>query len=154
MATTAPIQSSARPGFWRGFFSALTGASVGWAVGLAIMVALLIAPTFRPPLPVLFGRTLFIAMVLLAAYTAAGQWRNPPLSRRVVQLIAIGVAAPLATLAVYLLSTGGDWWAVFGNEWRMTGFVLIGSAALGLGLCVALGAQYRERDAQANAQAL
>ena len=152
----APTQTprAAQHGFWRGFLSALTARSVAWAIGAALIVGLMIAPIFKPPLSVLFGRTLFIAMVLLAAYTAAGQWRHPPLPRRVVQLIAIALAAPLATLAVYLLSTGGDWWAVFGNEWRMTGFVLIGSAALGLGLCVALGAQYRERDAQANAEAL
>ncbi len=143
-----------RAGFWRGFFSALTGKSVGWAIGLAISVALMISPVFMPPLPVLFGRTLFIAIALLLAYTAAGQWRNPPLPRWVVQLIAVGLAAPVATLAVYLLSTGGDWWAVFGNEWRVTGFIMIGGSALVLGLCVSLGALYRERDAQANAQAL
>jgi signal transduction histidine kinase len=145
---------SIRPGFWPGFFAALTGRSVGWAVALAILVALLIAPVFRPPLPVLFGRTLFIAIVLLLAFTAAGQWRNAPLPRWVVQLIAVALAAPIATLAVYLLSTGGDWQALFGNEARVTGFIMIGSSALLLGLVLALGALYRERDAQANAQAL
>ena len=36
----------------------------------------MIAPVFMPPLPVLFGRTLFIAIVLLLAFTAAGQWRH------------------------------------------------------------------------------
>ncbi|MES2956552.1 MAG: histidine kinase [Pseudomonadota bacterium] len=142
------------PHFWRAFFAALTGRSVAWAVGLAIVVALMIAPIFRPPLPVLFGRTLFIAIVLLLAFTAAGQWRRAPLPRWVMQLIAITLAAPAATLAVYLLSTGGDWQALFGNEARVTGFVLIGGSALVLGLILALGALYRERDAQANAQVL
>jgi two-component sensor histidine kinase len=127
---------------------------VGWAVGLAIAVTLMIAPTFVPPWPVLLGRTLFISMVLLLAFTAAGQWRDPPLPRWVVQLIAVALAAPLATLAVYLLSTGGDWWAVFRNEARVTGFMMIGSSALILGLCVSLGALYRERDSQVKAQAL
>jgi signal transduction histidine kinase len=141
-------------GFWRRFFSALTGKSVGWAIGLAITVALMISPIFVPPLPVLFGRTLFVAIVLLLAFTAAGQWRRAPLPPWVMQLIAVVLAAPLATLAVYLLSTGGDWWAVFGNEARLTGFVMIGGSALVLGVCVAFGALYRERDAQANAQAL
>jgi signal transduction histidine kinase len=151
----APLApDSTRPGFWPGFFAALTGRSVGWAVALAIAVALVIAPVFHPPLPVLFGRTLFIAIVLLLAFTAAGQWRRAPLPRWVVQLIAVGLAAPIATLAVYLLSTGGDWQALFGNEARVTGFVMIGSSALLLGLVLALGSLYRERDAQANAQAL
>jgi len=72
----------------------------------------------------------------------------------VVQLIAVALAAPLATLAVYLLSTGGDLWAIFGNEARVTGLVMIGGSALVLGLLLALGALYRERDAQANALAL
>jgi signal transduction histidine kinase len=154
MPAVSTAADRAPPGFWRGFFAALTGRSVGWAVGLAITVALMIAPIFRPPLPVLFGRTLFIAIVVLLAFTAAGQWRRAPLPRWVLQLSAVVLAAPIATLAVYLLSTGGDWQALFGNEARVTGFILIGGSALVLGLVLALGALYRERDAQANAQAL
>ena len=154
MPIQPPAADIARPAFWRGFFSSLTGKSVGWAVGLAITVSLMIAPVFMPPWPILLGRTLFIAIVLLLAFTAAGQWRNAPLPRWVVQLIAVALAAPIATLAVYLLSTGGDLHAVFGNEARVTGFVMIGGSALVLGVCVAFGALYRERDAQADAQAL
>ncbi len=154
MHAHAPAADSPRPGFWRGFFSALTGQSVGWAIGLAITVALMITPIFVPPLPVLFGRTLFIAIVLLLAYTAAGQWRHPPLPRWVVQLLAVGLAAPITTLAVYLVSTDGDFHELFGNPARVTGFIMIGGAALVFGLVLALGGLYRERDAQANAQAL
>ncbi len=153
-ANTQTAAETARPGFWPGFFAALTARSVGWAVGVAIAVTLMIAPTFRPPLPVLFGRTLFVAIVLLLAFTAAGQWRRAPLPRGVVQLIAVALAAPLATLAVYLLSTGGDWQELFGNPARVTGFMMIGGSALVLGLVLALGAQYRERDAQVKAQIL
>lgn len=149
-----PFADARRPRFWPGFFAALTGRSVAWAVGLAILMALVISPVFMPPLPLLFGRTLFIAIVLLLAFAAAGQWHNAALPRWVVQLIAVGLAAPLATLALYLLATGGNWWAVFGNEWRLTGFVMIGGSALALGVSVALGALYRERDAHANAAAL
>ena len=57
-----------------------------------------------------------------------------------VQLIAVALAAPLATLAVYLLSTGGDWQALFDNPARVSGCVLIGGSALVLGLLLALGA--------------
>jgi len=154
MQATSLTADPTRPGFWRGFFSALTGKSVGWAIGLAVVAALMIAPIFVPPLPVLFGRTLFIAIVLLLAYTAAGQWRSPPLPRWVVQLAAIGLTAPIATLAVYLVSTGGDFHELFGNPARVTGFIMIGGAALVFGMVLALGGLYRERDAQANAQAL
>ncbi len=142
------------PAFWPGFFAALSGRRVAWAIALAALVTLAIAPIFMPPWPILFGRTLFIAIVLLLAFTAAGLWRQALLPRWVVQLLAVGLTAPVATLAVYLLSTGGDWWALFGNEARVTGLVLIGGSALGSGLVLALGALYRERDAQANAQAL
>ena len=154
MASMTQTRDDARRGFWPGFFARLTGQSVVWAIGASIIVALMIAPIFKPPLPVLFGRTMFVAIAILLAHTAAGQWRNPPLPRLVLQVIAVSITAPSATLAAYLLSTGGDVYAVFGNEWRLTGFLLIGGAALLLGLILTLGALYRERDAQANAQAL
>ncbi len=145
---------AAQPPFLRRFFAAVSGRSIGWAVGFAIAVTAMLAPFFMPPWPVVFGRTLFVAIVLLLAFTAAGQWHGAPLPRWVVQLIAVALAAPLATTAVYLLSTGGDLQALFGNPWRVAGFALIGGSALVLGVVLALGALYRERDAQANAQAL
>jgi signal transduction histidine kinase len=152
--TSAGPPSAAEPPFWRRFFAALNGASVGWAVGLAIAAALLFSPIFHPPLPVLFGRTLFIAIVLLLAYTAAGQWRQALAPRWVLQVAAVVVAAPLATLFVYALSTGGDFQEIFGNPARVTGILIIGGCALALGVVIGLGALYRERDAQASAQAL
>jgi sensor histidine kinase YesM len=154
MASSTSTSDTSAPAFWPGFFAALTGQRVGWAIGLAITVAAMIAPVFVPPWPILLGRTLFVAIVLLLAFTAAGQWRGAALPRWVLQVIAVTLAAPIATLAVYLLSTGGDLWAVFGNEARLTGLIMIGGSALVLGLVLALGALYRERDAQANAQAL
>ena len=154
MNSNEPMTPAESPRFWPGFFAALSGKGLAWALGLGIVVALVIAPIFKPPLPVLFARTLFIALVLLVAFTAAGQWRNAPLPRWVAQLIAVALAAPIATLAVYLFSTDGDWQAIFSNSWRMTGFVLICAAALVLGLYVSLAALYRERGAQANAAAL
>ena len=154
MPVHPPLAELPRPGFWRGFVAALTARSVGWAIGLAIAVALMLAPLFLPPWPILLGRTLFIAIVLLLAFTAAGQWRNPPLPRRLVQVLAVGLAAPVTTLAVYLLSTGGNWQELFGNPERVTGLVMIGGAALVLGLVLTLGAQRRERDAQIKAQML
>jgi signal transduction histidine kinase len=144
---------AAEPPFWRRFISALTGASVGWAVGWAVTVALMLSPIFSPPLPVVFGRTLFVAIVILLAYTAAGQWRQTALPRWLAQVIAVGLAAPAATLFVYALSVGGDFDKMFGPE-RVSGMVLIGGCALVIGLIVGLGALYRERDGQMRQQAL
>lgn len=154
MPTTAIAPDAQQAPFLRRVFAALTGESVGWAVGFAITMTALLSPVFVTPWPVVFGRTLFVAVVLLLAFTVAGQWRGAPLPRWVVQLVAVALAAPLATLSVYLLSTGGDLRAVFGNEARLTGFVMIGGSALIFGLVLALGAQYRERDAQVRAQLL
>jgi signal transduction histidine kinase len=154
--TIPSLPASPEPPFRRRFFAALTGASVAWAVGLAIAAALLIVTVFhfKPPFLVLLGRTLFIAVALLLAYTAAGQWRQRVLPRWVVQVAAVVVAGPLATLFVYMLSTGGDFEELFGNPARVNGIIIFGGSAIFLGLVSGLGALYRERDAQANAQAL
>jgi signal transduction histidine kinase len=150
--SSASVPAATAP-FWRRLFSALSASQVGWAVGLAFTVALLLSPLFAPSLPVVFGRTLFVAMAILLAYTAAGQWRDPPLPRWLLQVVAVVLAAPLATMAMYAISTGGNVGMMFGPE-RVTGMLYIGSCALIVGLIIGLGAMYRERDAQANAQAL
>ncbi|MEO5771884.1 MAG: histidine kinase, partial [Burkholderiaceae bacterium] len=152
---TAPLpETPNRPRFWSGFFAALTAQSVGWTLGLALAAGALLSPKFITPWPVVFGRVLFVAVLCLLAFAAAGQWRSRWVPRWWVQLISVGLAAPGATFLAYLLSTGGDLGALVGNPARMTGLVMIGGSALGLGLAVALGALYRARDAEANAQAL
>jgi hypothetical protein len=152
--TTEPADPPA--GGWSGFLAALTGRRVVVALAVAVLVALLLNPIFVPPFPVLLGRTLFVAMVLLVAFTAAGQWTWLPgwMPRWVAQLIAVSLAAPIATLAVYLLSVGGDVRALLANEARVMGFLWIAGSSVGVGLLLALGALYRERDAQARAQEL
>jgi Histidine kinase len=139
--------------FWRRFFAELNLINIGWAVGGAFAVALMLSPIFDPPLLVVFGRTLFVAIAVLLAYTAAGQWRSARLPRWVQQVIAVMAAAPLATLIVYAYATGGDLEKMFVSE-RISGMVLIGGWALVLGLIIGLGALYRERDAQARQQEL
>jgi hypothetical protein len=146
------------PTAWSGFLAGLTGGRVLVALVLAVAVALLLNPIFITPLPVLLGRTLFLAMVLLVAFTAAGQWPTRWLPnwmpRWVAQLIAVAVAAPLATLAVYLLSVGGDVRALLASEGRISGFLWISFSGMSVGMVLALGALYRERDAQARSQEL
>jgi anti-sigma regulatory factor (Ser/Thr protein kinase) len=153
-----PLEHPHHHGAWTAFLAGLTGRRVLVALVLAVLVALLLNPIFITPLPVLLGRTLFLAMVLLVVFTAAGQWpaRWLPrwMPRWVAQLIAVGLAAPLATFLVYLLSVGGDVRALFANEARVSGFLWIASLGLSVGLVLALGALYRERDAQARSQEL
>ena len=139
--------------FWRRFVAELTFARVGWAVGWAVVVAVLLAPHFQPSGWVVFGRTLFVAVVVLLAYTAAGQWRRAPLPRWGLQVLAVVLAAPLATLFMYTVSVGGDVSILFGHG-RVSGMLLIGGCAVALGLVTGLGAMVREREAQASALAL
>jgi len=89
--------------------------------------------------------------VLLLAFTAAGNWPQKLLPRWLAQTLAVALAAPVATLGVYLVSTGGDVVAIVQHPGRISGFLWIAGTALIVGLVLALGAQVRERDAQARA---
>ncbi len=124
------------------------------ALVLALLVALFLNTFFVTPLPVLIGRTMFLAVVLLLAFTAAGQWRQGLVPRWLAQVLAVGLAAPAGTFLVYLLSTGGDVLAFVQTPGRVMGFVWIAGTGMSIGLVLALGALYRERDAQARSQAL
>ena len=132
----------------------LNHGSVGWAIGLALTVALVLNPFYGVPFPVLLGRTLFVALVLVLVFHGVGLWRQQLMPRWLAQTFAVALAAPVATALVYLVSTSGDVARFIGNPYRVTGFLWIAGCALGVGLVVALGAMVRERDAQARSQAL
>ncbi len=148
-AATGPARDTPSP--WRALLRELSQGKVGWTLGFALTVALLLNPIFLPPFPVLLGRTVFVALVLLLAYTAAGHGSQRWLPRWLLQALAVALAAPLASALVYLVATGGDLGAFLGNEHRVAGFLWIAGTALFLGLILALGAMVRERDAQAQA---
>ncbi|MBQ1761755.1 MAG: hypothetical protein IIZ92_02495, partial [Aquincola sp.] len=120
----APPPAAALPA--QGLMGSLTGRSVAMAVALAVVVAALLNPLFMPPFPVVLGRTLFLAMVLLLAFHAAGRLpvhRLPGwMPRWLLQLLAIVLAAPLATACIYLLYAGGDVMALFDNPGVVAGF--------------------------------
>jgi signal transduction histidine kinase len=128
------------------------------ALLLGLLVAGVLAPIFSTPFPMLLGRTLTIAVLLLLAFTLAG--RIPPrwlplwLPRWLAQVSAVVLCAPLAALLVYAVVVGGDLVALFRNHYMVSGLLFIGGAALMVGPLIALGALYRERDAQARAQEL
>jgi Histidine kinase len=138
----------------RAMLAALTLRRVAIALGLASLAALAINPIFVTPFPVVLGRLLAIALVVLLAFTAAGVWQPPGVPRWLGQVIAVCVAAPLATLVVYLPSVDGDVLQLFRHEGRTMGIVSITSTVLIIAPLLALGSLYRERDAQARNQAL
>ncbi|MFA6262736.1 MAG: histidine kinase [Bacteroidia bacterium] len=154
MTTPPPAAASG----WQRFLGALSGGGVGTAIGLAITAAVMLNPIFLPPFPVLLGRTLFLALALLLAYAAARAWpRAGPLRwlpAWLAPVVALAVVAPLATLAIYLQSTGGNFVAFVNAPGRIAGFMWIAGSGLFLSLLVALGAMLREREAQGRTQAL
>jgi signal transduction histidine kinase len=136
----------------------LTLASIGVAIGFAVAAAAMISPWFKPGFLVLLGRTLFLSIVLLLVFAAAQRVpdRRLPrwLPRWVLVLLAVGLAAPLTTLLIYVASMGGDVVAFVGSGPHVWGFMITAGTALVLGLVVTLTAQLREREAQARSREL
>ncbi len=146
---SSPSESLAAP-----LLTALTVRRVLVAIMLAVSVAAALNPLFVTPFVVLLGRTLVIAMVLLLVFIGAGLLKQSWLPGWLVRVLAVAVAAPIATFVVYLPTVGGDISAVLAHEGRVSGFVLIAGCSLVIGPLLALSALYRERDAQARSQGL
>jgi len=152
---SAAAAVAARPA--RRLFDSLNAVSLGVAIGFGVVAAVLFSPIFVS-FPVLLGRTLFLAMLLLLTFVGAQQLpeRHLPrwLPRWVFTLIAVGLAAPLGTFVIYLGSLGGDLGAFLKSEPHVSGFILIACAGIILGLIITLTALVREREARARSQAL
>ena len=96
---------------WKGFLSARTPLPLSLSIGLAAAAALLLSPIFIPPFPVLLGRTLFVGLLGLLSFAAAGQWpRRLPrwMARWLLQRLGgytgdgLGATQQFSELAVYL----------------------------------------------------
>jgi len=151
-ATAAP------PAGWPAFLASLRGPSVGTTIGLAIIVAAMLNPIFSTAFMVLLGRTLFLGIVLLLAFAAARAWPNAWglrwLPDGLGPVVAVAAAAPLATLMVYLMATGGNFLAFVQAPDRVSGFMWIAGSGIVFGLLMALGATVREKLAYTRSQAL
>jgi hypothetical protein len=139
---------------WTAFLGRVSGRAVAVALLLGALSAVALNHYFITAFPVLLGRFLFLSLVLLLAFSAAGQWQQNWLPRWLMQVLAVALSAPLATAAMYLLTTGGSVWDSYGSNASLRGFMWISGTGMVLGLVLALGALYRERDAQARSQQL
>ncbi len=143
---------------WRRMLQSLNTGSLGVAIGFAFAAALMISPLFLTPFPVLLGRALFLAMVLLLVYVGVQRlperWLPRWLPRWLLTIVAISLTAPLATFVAYLVYVGGNLRAFVGNPAQINGFVIICTIALFFGLVITLTALLREREARAESQAL
>jgi LytS/YehU family sensor histidine kinase len=150
--------ASAAPPVVRPALQAILGAITWKRAAVAALLALLIAavlnPVFSVPFWVLLGRMVFIAGVLLLAFAAAGAWHPRAMPRWLAQVLAVVISAPVATLLAYMPSIGGNLTELLHHEGRVMGFIYITTIVLGIAPLFALGALYRERDAQARAEQL
>jgi signal transduction histidine kinase len=154
MSSSMPVNPPTARSVWGGFLRALTPRAIGLTLGLSLLLAVALNPIFEISFMVLLGRTLFVGFITLIVGTAAAQWRQRLVPRWVLQSIALACAAPVATLMVYMISTGGDFWAFVNHEGRVQGFILIASTSTIVGLMLALGALERQRDSESRAMSL
>jgi len=144
----APLSRRAR------FLRALSPRAIALTLVSSLVVAVVMNPIFELPFTVLLGRTLFVGFITLVARSAALVWRQRVVPPWVLQSVTVLCAATLATLAVYLLATGGDFSALVNHDGRIAGFVLISGTGTIVGLMLALGALERQRDSEAKAMSL
>jgi signal transduction histidine kinase len=136
------------------FLRALAPRTIALTLAFSVLVAVILHPIFELPFTVLLGRTLFVGFFTLVARSAALVSQQRLVPPWVLQSVTVFCAATLATLAVYLLATGGDFSAVVSHEGRVAGFVLISGTGTIVGLILALGALERQRDSEAKAMSL
>jgi signal transduction histidine kinase len=139
---------------WKAMVGALTWRRALGAALLALVVAAVLNPIFVVPFGVLLGRMLFIAALLLLVFSVAAAWPSSRLPSWLVQVLAVVVTAPFATLLAYLPSVGGNVAELLAREERVMGMVYITCTVLLIAPLLALGALYRERDAQARSAQL
>lgn len=144
--------AAVRDAGWRVALRGLSPRALAWTLGLALAGAAALNPIFEIQWVELVGRTVFVALMCLLSFTAAGHLHRRARRQRLptwaVQALAVVIAAPVATTAAYLVAVGGDLVAFVGNEHRIAGFVLITGSATVAGLLLGMGAMLRERDAQ------
>jgi len=151
--STAAASGSSRP-----LLADLNARNLALTLALGVVTALLISPIYITPLPVLLGRTLFLALCLLVAYALAARWPTAWLPswlpRGAVQVLAVAVTAPLASLAAYALTVDVGLEHILATPGLMLGFLVLAGAALLIGGVLVPVALLREQQAQARSQAL
>jgi signal transduction histidine kinase len=130
---------------------------LGIALGLAIAITLLLRSQWTTGLASLLSRTVLLALVGVLVFGLFEQWpRRLPrwLSRWILQVVGVGVAMPLTTVTVYVLSTRPGATAFWLDKDRMDGFMMLTFLSILLAPWTALGALVRQREAFARHQAL
>lgn len=122
----------------------------------SVVVGLLVSPSLITPVPTVLLRAVLAGMLAMLAFGIFEQWpaRLPPsLARWVLQLLAIVLVLPIATLLAYWLTVDGG--LNFGrNPALLRGYLIFTFAGILVAPWLALGAMVRQREALARHQAL
>jgi len=152
------VDPAASPRASRPLLADLNARSLALTLALGVLTALLISPIFITPLPILLGRTVFLALCLLVVYALAARWPAAWLPswlpRGAVQAMAVAVAAPIASLAAYALTVDAGLEHILGTPGMMMGLLILAGAALLIGGVLVPVALLREQQAQARSQSL
>jgi signal transduction histidine kinase len=127
---------------------------LAWVVVTATLAAVLVMPMTHNTYLELLGETLFVGIVLLFAFRGAGAWRQRVIPRWLAQVLAIAVGAMVAPLIVQLVAAGGDISGFTSSKGHVKGYFLVTFGGAIIGTAIAMGALFRERDAQARSEAL
>jgi signal transduction histidine kinase len=147
-AMPSPTSGAAAP--------ALTWRRVRATVLIATPFGLLNAVTSLSSLPVVFGRTVFVALAAMLAFSLVERWPAPLpswLARWVLQLLGVVVAVPLAAFLAYWATNGFSFQFLHDGAKRNGVFFLIVMGIL-FAPWIALAAMLRQREAFARGQAL
>jgi len=135
---------------------------LGWrrllfALGLSMASGLLLGLDWKSSVSSLLLRTSILGLSAMLVFGVFEQWpRRLPawLARWVLQVSGVALAMPLATFAIYVLSTPAGEPPFWHDMDRVGGFVGLSMLGLLLAPWAALGALVRQKDALARHQAL
>jgi two-component sensor histidine kinase len=130
---------------------------VGFALAVSIAFGLLLALGWKSSTASLLIRTAALGLIALLMYSLLERWpkRLPAwLARWVLQVMGVAVAMPLATFAIYLISTESGAPPFWQDNDRLEGFLALAVFSLLVAPWAALAALVRQKDALARHQAL
>ena len=123
----------------------------------SIAIGLLMGFGWKSGLHSILIRTLLLGLIAMIVFGVFEQWpRRPPrwLPRWVLQVAGVGLVIPIATFAIYTLSTKSGALPFWEVPDRMVGFSALMAVGLLLAPWCALGALVRQKEALAREQAL
>jgi hypothetical protein len=130
---------------------------LGFALTLSILLGLLLGLEWKSSVASLLVRMVALGLIALLVFGVFERWpgRLPPwLARWALQVAAIAVAMPLATFAIYMISTEAGAPRFWQDQDRLEGFMALTFLTTLVAPWAALAALVRQKDAMARHQAL